>query len=240
MNPYTRVEIIDRAGWRKESRLQKSIIYVGNDSRNDVVLDREGSRGVAARHAQLLSLPEGYRLINLGDTDILLGSSGEESLAPHTSVDIASGEQVRIGDFTLIFGGSKSISNRTADTSTSEAIGLSLFLSQTELAPNCQLDGSVTVCNLGDKPGVQFKVEVEGLESNCYEIGPGPILYPNAEKEVFFCLHHPKGPKPVTGEHRINIRATAPEAYPGQSVVVSQVLNILPFYSHKLRLVVPD
>jgi hypothetical protein len=80
-------------------------------------------------------------------------------------------------------------------------------------------------------------MELEGWPSDQYDIGPGPILYPNAEKEVFFRLRHPRGPDLPAGKHRICVRALAPQAYPDQSVEVSQEIEVLPFYSHTLRLV---
>jgi len=117
------------------------------------------------------------------------------------------------------------------------SIGLSLGLPEAQLFPDRLLEGRVTVCNRGSKPGVQFKLQVEGLDPDCYEIGAGPILFPGAEKDVSFCLMHPRRSRPVAGEHRFIIRATAAEAYPGESAVVSQVIRIMPFYSHKLRVV---
>ena len=240
MNSIHKIEITDKDGWRKEFRLSNNIIHIGTDPRNDIVLDREGSDGIAAQHAQLIALPEGFRLINLAEVDVLLGPSGDRSVSPHASAELADGEQIIIGDFTLVLGSGGVGSLAIADAIVSDAIGLSLLLSQTELHPDHPLDGSVMVHNRGNQPGAQFKLEVEGLEPDNYDIGPGPILYPNAEKEVLFRLYHPRRPAPPAGEHRVSFRATAPEAYPGQSAVVAQTLNVLPFYEHQLHLLGPD
>jgi hypothetical protein len=66
-------------------------------------------------------------------------------------------------------------------------------------------------------------------------MGPGPILFPNAEKEVFLRLHHSRKPSPAAGVQRISISATAPVAYPGQRAEASSELQIAPFYAQELR-----
>lgn len=267
MDRGNKVEITDRDGWRKELPLQKNLIHIGSEPRNDIVLELWRGSGVAPRHLQLISIQgdgQRYRAINLGDTDILLGESGDTVLSPRTSVDIADGAHLKLGDFTLVFHlsglGRKGVGqpivaheeHAAAETvvrgafpsmpeeAISDVIGLKLILPQAPLDPECPLEGSVVVHNLGNKPGVQFKLEVEGLEPDCYEMGPGPILFPNVEKAVFLRLYHPRGPHPASGDHPIRIRATAPEAYPGESATVSREIQILPFYNHTLRLMTVD
>jgi hypothetical protein len=251
------VEVVDRDGWRKAFPLEKHIVHIGSDPRNDIVLDGRRGAGVAARHLQLIALPAnpGYRLVNLGDGDILLGESGERVLAPRSATDIADGAYLRVGDFTLHFCcGEGTPAGKAAavvvgdarppgamgTAASSQVIGLRLVLPQTQLKPGQPIDGAVVVGNLGDKPGVQFKLAVEGLHPDCYEIGAGPLLFPNAEKETFFRLSHPQSPCMSAGDHRFSIRATAPGAYPGESAVISQTIHMAPFYHHSLRLVIED
>jgi hypothetical protein len=66
---------------------------------------------------------------------------------------------------------------------------------------------------------------------------PGPILFPNAEAELALRLHHPRSPEMIAGSHRITIRATAPLAYPNEFAEVTRVIEIVPYFSHKLRLI---
>jgi hypothetical protein len=94
----------------------------------------------------------------------------------------------------------------------------------------------VLVRNLGTESGVQFQLELEGMDEASYEMGPGPILFPSAEKEVFLRLYHPRKPHPPAGAHRIRIRASAPDAYPGQSAVEFRDVEVLPYHHHTLRL----
>jgi hypothetical protein len=105
------------------------------------------------------------------------------------------------------------------------------------LHPEKPLQGIVTVHNRGNMPGVQFRLEIEGLEADAYEIGPGPVLFPNVEKGVALTVHHPHRPEPRAGTHSIQIQATAPEAYPGERASIHQELEILPYYSHTVRMV---
>jgi hypothetical protein len=251
------VEVVDRDGWRKAFPLEKHIVHIGSDPRNDIVLDGRRGAGVAPRHLQLIALPAspGYRLVNLSDGDILLGESGERVLAPRSATDIADGACLRVGDFALHFCcGEAAAAGEAAATvvgdarppgpmgaeASSQVIGLRLVLPQTQLKPGQPIDGAVIVRNLGDQPGVQFKLAVEGLHPDCYEIGAGPLLFPNAEKETFFRLSHPRSPCMLAGDYRFSIRATAPGAYPGESAVISQTIQMTPFYHHSLRLVVED
>jgi hypothetical protein len=262
MDRGNRIEITDKNGWQRELPLEKNLIHIGSEPRNDIVLELGRGSGVAPRHLQLVSVQgdrQRYRAINLGDTDILFGDAGDAVLSPRSSADIVDGARLKLGDFTLVFHlgrlGREGVRQpvvpswahaaaetavQTFEQETSAAIGLRLILPGAPLDPERPLEGSVVVHNLGNKPGVQFKLEVEGLEPDCYEMGPGPILFPNVEKAVFLRLYHPRGPRPVAGDHTIRIRATAPEAYPGESTTVSRGIQILPFYNHALRLMTVD
>jgi hypothetical protein len=256
MNQHGKLEVTDGDGWRTEFWLNKHIVHVGSDPGNDVVLSLGRGAGVAPWHVQLIALPADsrYRLVNLGEVDVSLGAAGDRPLAPRSSVEIADGEYIRLGDFVLVlrcgeFAGLASPAGVAGEgggpqvvgaESGSQVIGLRLSLPRTNLVPNYPVDGSVVVRNLGEKPGVQFTLVVEGLDPDCYEVGAGPLLFPNAEKEVFLRLYHPQRSIPLAGEHRLSVRVTAPEAYPGECAAVSQVVRILPFYKHKLRLVTTE
>jgi hypothetical protein len=253
------VEVVDKEGWRRVYPLQKAIVHIGAGPGNDIVLDSARGGGVAARHIQLIARAgggQGYRLVNMGDTDILLGASGDRRITPRSFIDLGDGEQVRLGDFTLVFAGGMFAGgaslgpalgsastgaggNPVTATGASGGIGLSLSMPRVQLAPHQSLDGSIMVRNMGDKAGAQFKLEIEGLEPDWFEIGPGPILFPGAAKEVSLRLFHPGRPAPAAGDYRFVVRATAPSAYPGESATAVQVIQILPFYSHTLRVIPP-
>jgi hypothetical protein len=234
------VEVVDRDGWRKEFPLAKAIVSIGSDPRNDVVLERSRGGGVSPRHLQLIATGGGYRLINMGDVEVRLGPAQDRAVAPRAFVEIGGSEKVQVGEFSLtVYGGGAQPAARggaPGRDSKSDAIGLSLTLAGTKLAVGQPLDGAVTVRNQGAIPGVQFTLEPEGLDPECVEIGPAPILFPNAEQQVFFRLRHPQAPRPLAGEFRFRIRASAPSAYPGESTTAAAVIEVEPFYSHELRL----
>jgi hypothetical protein len=251
MAQFGKIDVADRDGWRREHPLQKNIIHVGSDPRNDIVLDASHGSGVSPRHLQLIAVEgHGFRMVNIGNSDVAVGAVGERAVPPLGVLDIGSGERVKVGDFILTFhggsgGASPSMSTGAATATgtterTSGNIGLSVSFPNTQLSPNRPIDGVVIVRNLGDKTGAQFKIDIEGLEPEFYEIGPGPILFPGAEKAVSLRVHHPRKPDPSAGDHRIRIRATAPTAYPNDSATVTQLIRILPFHSHKMRLVIPE
>ncbi len=245
MSQFSKLEVIDKDGWRNEFRLEKTIVHIGSDPRNDIVLERGRGGNVAPLHAQLIlsasqrapaGKASGCQLVNLGDTDIRLGLSADQTLPPRAVISLTHGAAFKLGEFTLIFHGDESPSDVL--TSSDQRVGLSISLPRSQLEPNRTLDGVITVRNLGDRGGVQIELDLEGLEPDCYDLEPGPILSSGAEREVFFRLHH-RGHKPPAGDCPITIRATAPHAYPGDEVIVSQVVQVLPFYRHKLHLVPP-
>jgi hypothetical protein len=276
MGPSNVLEVTDRDGWRKEFPLQKPLLHVGSDAKNDIVLEARRGGGVAPRHLQLIAIPgsaAGYRAINLSDRDVATGESGNRLFLPRSAMDIADGDCLRLGDFTLVFRLSAAgaavpmpvaraapvptpvgIVSEQASTqpvaarepeaagveTSSTHIGLKLSLPQVAVEPEQPLEGMITVRNLGNEPGVQFRLEVEGLDPDWYEIGPGPILFPNVEKGVYFRLRHPQGPGLAAGRHQIQIHASAPDAYPGERVSVSREIDIQPYYRHTLALAAVD
>lgn len=172
-------------------------------------------------------------------------------MAPRSFASIADGETLRLGDFRLVFraedqlqpmsAGNGSYARATAaaapaQQSSSGAIGLRLSLPSGQISADYPLSGSVIVSNQGGKPGVQFRLDVEGFGAESYELGPGPLLFPGAEKAVPLRLTHTRVSRPAAGAHVLTVRATAPDAYPGDFATVSQEIIVLPFYAHTIRL----
>jgi hypothetical protein len=126
------------------------------------------------------------------------------------------------------------------DVPIGDNIGLRMNLAQTLLSVDAPLEGSVVVRNAGNRPGAQFRLEIVGLEPDAYEIGPGPILFPNAEREVGFRLKHSGKTSPRAGDLRLIVRATAPDAYPGQVAVATQTIQVAPVYKHAVKMTALD
>jgi hypothetical protein len=247
MAQESRIEIINRFGWRKDFVVDKPIIQIGRDARNDLVLDDGFESGIAPRHAQLLPSSvnrQGLRLVNLSEKDILVyaqGGKGElnaalaqppsATIAPRSSGEIGSGDLLKMGDFSLIFQGGASYS---------EVVRLSVDMPSKALTLDRPLTGTLNLHHVGNKAAVQFKIELEGLDPDSYELGPGPVLFPNAEKQVNFRLMHPKRAYPPAGTHQITFHVTAPDAYPGERATVSTDIEVAPIYRHKMRVMVSD
>jgi hypothetical protein len=238
------IEVVDKDGWSKSFGLvqDKKIILIGSDSKNDIVLEPHRGSGVAPRHLQLIlsAMPDSkYRLINLANADVSVGEVNPKPLVPHSYTNIAAGEQVRVGDFSVIFHLGSSL-GMTAEGGNerygAKAVGLRVSLMEAQLTRYQPLEGAITVRNQGDEAGVQFKLELEGLPPDSYEMEPGPILFAGAEKDVLLHVYPSKRSKLRAGEHQFAIHATAPEAYPGEGVTSVHVIQVLPFYQHSLRL----
>jgi len=247
MAQESRIEVINKFGWRKDFVVDKPLIQIGRDARNDLVLDDGFENGIAPRHAQLLPSSvnrQGLRLINLSDKDITIYAQGSKSdlsmfltqpasttITPRSSGEIASGDLVRLGEFWLIFQGGASYS---------EVVKLAIDMPGKVLTLDRPLTGVLNLHHVGNKAAVQFKIELEGLEPDSYEIGPGPVLFPNAEKQVNFRLVHPKRAYPPAGAHTITFHVTAPDAYPDERATVSAEIEVAPVYRHKMRVMVMD
>lgn len=232
------LEIIDREGWRKEFPLQGRIAHVGSGDGNTIVLASSRGSGVSPRHLQFI-FPEGggCRLVNLGESDVRMDGEGGAPLPPHLTRRVIDGQRLTVGDFTLVvhLAATEGAASAPAPV-TSRSIDLRMALPETRLTPTQPIEGAVIVRNAGDQPGVQFRLTLEGLPSACYELGPAPLLFPNAEKSIALRLSHPHGPTLRAGEHRFTVRATAPTAYPDEQAEVAQRIEVAPFYAHALEL----
>ncbi|NLF00716.1 MAG: FHA domain-containing protein [Anaerolineales bacterium] len=174
----------------------------------------------------------------LGEFTLLLGGSDDEHTQSSQSVSSARSGPSAPGAARVASQGPSSVPALTASEQVSSSrIGVRLALSDVRLSPDRPIGGTVTVQNRGEGTGVQFRLQIEGLDPGCFDIGPGPILFPNAERDVPLTIRHPRGPQPPAGRQEIRIRVTAPEQYPGEQTVVSQGVEILPFWHHELRLI---
>src|SRR5258708_19879351 len=127
------IEVTDKAGWTKEFSLQKTIAYIGADPRNDIVLDPDRGTGVSPRHLQLITVANGFRLINMGDSEVRLGANAERVGAPRAFLEVTGGDRVQVGGFILsIQSGASagSLSGPGADGN-SKSITLPIRLAQT-------------------------------------------------------------------------------------------------------------
>jgi hypothetical protein len=230
------LEVIDRDGWRKEFPLSGHIAHVGCASGNTVVLDSSRGGGVSPRHLQFILLEEGgCRLVNLGESEVVLMGADADMLAPHLTRRVGDAQRLKVGDFTLILHLEGEVGPVPQPLS-SRSIGLRIALPDTRLTPERPIEGAVVVRNEGEQPGVQFRLTLDGLPPACYELGPAPLLFPNAEKSIALRLSHPHGPTLRAGEHRFTVRATAPTAYPDEQAEVAQRIEVAPFYAHALEL----
>jgi len=227
-----RVEVTDRDGWRKEYPLNQAIFHIGSDPRNDIVLEGGRGAGIEARHAQLIAISgsRSYRLVNLSQLPIRM-ENGARMLPPRGATDIYDRDMVQIGEHIFRF---------VLREGSSNSISVSLRFSETTLAVDAPLEGVITVQNLGTVPGAQFKLSVEGLTPEWYALGPGPILFPGAQKDVLIHLRHMRQPSIPAGPRPVTVRAVAPDAYPGESAAATQSVQIAAYYDHAIRLTLAD
>lgn len=99
-----RIEIQDRDGWHKTFVIQKAITHVGSEARNDIVLETWRGMGVSSRHVQIISMGAAYRVVNIGDREIVVApdpNSAGTPIAPLATAELRDGALIQIGDFRL-------------------------------------------------------------------------------------------------------------------------------------------
>ncbi len=255
METGNHIEVTDKDGWRKDFLCQKRLVYIGSDPRNDIILSPLRGVGVAPRHLQLI-IPIGTgapcSIVNLSQAAIPIGAAGDRQLEASSAMEIVDGAMLCLGDFTLVIhlqslaapsatenAPHESVS-RAVVGPTSASIGLRISLPQQTLNTDAPIEGVMVVSNLGNKPGVQFNLALDGLPPECCEISSAPILFPGAEKGVTFRIFHPRQSGYQAGPHTLCFTATAEEAYPGEGVTVSREIRIAPYFNHSLRLLSID
>lgn len=181
-------------------------------------------------------------LVKIGDFALVFTGLSGSSAAPFAAVvptvtSATMGAAGAASASTVAAGISRAPGPPPADVTTAAAsIGLRLSIPSDPLGMDRPLEGAIVVKNQGARPGAQFKLQVEGIDPALYDIGPGPILFPNAEKEVVLRINHPRKSSPPAGDCPIIVRASAPDAYPGEMASVTHVLTIMPYFSHKMTL----
>ncbi|MCB9076090.1 MAG: hypothetical protein H6631_00700 [Anaerolineaceae bacterium] len=244
------LEIIDKEGWQREQPLEKRIVFIGSHPSNDIYLAGDRGAGVAAKHVQLILNQTGYKLVNISDGNVIVNTPEVKLIPPHGAMTLIDGYSIRLGDFTLSLrlGRTSRLSvDQTSvgppivgDATVSKKIDLQVVLPRTRLAPHKRLNGIIVVRNLGEVSGVKIDLELRGVDPSCYHVDSGPLLSSGAEQRVHFYIQH-LGHLPPAGPLTIEVEASAPKSYPmSLPVIDSQLIEVLPFFSHSLTLRDPD
>ncbi len=141
---------------------------------------------------------------------------------------MADGDSIDLAGYRLVYHGG---------VLTSAAIEARLELASRRLVTDRPLDGVLYIRNSGAQPGVQFSVEVQGIDSRCVSIGSGPMLYPGVERGLPFSLVHPRNASLPAGPNLLTFVATAPIGYPGESATASEMITVEPWFDHTVRVV---
>lgn len=230
---YGSIQVQDRYGWTKTFRLEKALVMVGSAPVNDIVLPSEHGDGVLPVHLQLFhpqpDLVE-VRAVNLTNSVIPLtrvNPSAAAGISANAYQNLESGDALQVGQFTLAL--SLQSGEGFSRSERSEHLGLKLELPTPILRAEKQLEGLLTINNFGLQKRCQFEIDLEGLPSDCYQIDPAPLLYPNGEEQLRIRFFH-RGTRPGAGTGPVTLRMTAAGAYPTEEVVLSFNLEVAPVY----------
>jgi hypothetical protein len=226
------IVIIDKNGWSKTEKIQKSITKVGSFSGNEIHLE---SKSIAPVHLQLIYSPElssNCKLTNLS-SDVLVRTQLEEYLvSAYQTMDISDGDEVELGGYRLI----PKLPYQAGYVQTASLIDARLSFQDAVVRPGLVTTGQLTIMNLGDQSDCQFKVSLRGLPEDCYHIDPVPLMFPGAEEEVQVQLVQQKH-YPQAGAYDLYFTITAPKHYPGEELVVKQEIYVSPVYEHKVEII---
>jgi hypothetical protein len=236
MQYFGGIQVINKYGFSKIFDVQKAIILIGSDTSNDIVLSADQGAGVAPMHLQIIFPLQGFplcRVVNLApyNAQVVTGPSKGMILKSHTMHELKHDDCISLGEFSLTL---KIWENRSVTVEErSPSLGLKLQLPSTELLTGKNISGLLTLTNFGNASRCQFKIDIEGVKKDCFQLGPAPFLFPGASEELPIQFIH-QGARPLAGRQVIIISATASQTYPTEVVQLQVELNVEPVYQFQL------
>ena len=232
--------LTDERGWQKPFQLNEGVYWIG--SADKVQIQLPVMKDISPYHLQVVNAhnSQSVRLINLSRGSIVVQKGAESTLfAPGGIMDVFGPEIFRLGPYTLHFQLQKQNESQPATAEGKQkVIGLRLVLPDVVLRPNIPLVGVLSLQNLGNQ-ACQFRVEIDGIPEQCYEITPPPLIFAGGEENTEIRFFH-KMVAPPAGQQKITLRVSAPEVYPGEVASVQQVLKVMPYYAQSLSLLKPE
>jgi hypothetical protein len=92
--------------------------------------------------------------------------------------------------------------------------------------------GVLTLKNAGEHSACQFRVDIEGLPADCFQIDPIPLMYSGAQEEVRIRIFH-RILYPPAGLQTIVLKISAPESYSGEELIIRQDIYVTPVFSRR-------
>ncbi len=223
------LKITSVQGKMKTEVLNKHIVRIGSDVLNDVCLQ---GGDIQPFHLQILSESgeDGVtRVVNLTDQPVGITLNRESYwLNPYASAELSHEDEIELGDYAMVV----NLPIKDGLVRNSKYFEAALAFPSETLPTDSILEGHLTIRNLGQK-GAQFKVDVEGLPENCFQIDEVPLLYPSAVEDVNFRVIH-QGVVPQAGYVTFYVSITSPDHYPDEQVVLQYNIYIAPQYRQKL------
>ena len=227
------IKVTNPKGKTRTEIFEKAIIRIGENKANDICLS---TNDISQFHLQVLNFGDGEnknRIVNLTDTPVAITLNQEAFwLGAYAFSEINNGDEVELGEYTLQF----NLPIKGGQVRTSPNFKASLEFPTNVLPPETMLEGVLTLHNTGGKAGCQFKIEVEGLPEECFQIDPLPLLYPSAVEKVSFRLFH-QGVAPTVGYQTFFITLSSPDKYPDHEVVLQHNIYISPYYKQQIEII---
>ncbi|MCB2179914.1 FHA domain-containing protein [bacterium] len=227
------IKVTNPKGKTRTEVFDKAIIRIGTDESNDICLS---SKDILPFHLQTLNFKNGEqknRVVNLTDLSVAITLNQEAYwLGPYAYSEINNGDEVELGDFKLQF----NLPIKGGQVRTSPHFKASLEFPTNVLPSETMLEGILTLHNTGEKAGCQFKIDVEGLPEDCYQIDSIPLLYPSAVENIPFRLFH-QGTAPKVGYQTFFVKLSSPDKYPDHEVVIQHNIYISPYFKQTLEII---
>lgn len=223
--------IVEKSGWSKSLKIDRAVIRVGSASSNDIQLQ---SPEIAAVHIQIFnpSVTDSYcKVVNLAHEIAVKVSRDIHKLPSFASVNVRDGDEILLDGYSITF----RLPQSTNVLKPARKIQGNLCLTEAFLRPEHATTGVLTIMNAGEQSGCQFKVEVQGLPADCYQIDPIPLMYQGAQEDVRVQFFH-RTHYPSAGLQTILIKLSSPESYPGEELLIRQEIYVAPVFRQVLEL----
>jgi hypothetical protein len=224
--------VVNPGGIEKQIVLDRAIYNVGSAPSNHIQLP---SFQVAPLHMQILASPElptGCRVVNLAGELMVRRNQNEQPLVNYRRFDLWDGDEIRLGDFRLIYQSPL----KSAVIQSTSSFQASLLFPEPILHPASGIDGLLKLLNKGGAEACHFQVKVSGIPEECFLAPPIPFLNPGVQQELGVRLIH-RTVTPLAGYQTVGFHITAPEEYPGETLVIEQGIYVMPVFQHSLDIV---
>ena len=223
--------IVEKSGWSKSIKTDRAVTRVGSAPSNDIQLQSSKIASVQLQILHSTDTDSRCKVVNLAH-EITAKISGEiRRLSTCAVVDVHDGDEILLDNYSIAF----RLPLSANVMQSARMIQATLSFADAVLRPKFATTGVLTIKNAGEHSACQFRVDIEGLPTDCFQIDPIPLMYSGAQEEVLVRIFH-RILYPSAGRQTIVLKVSAPESYPGEELMIRQDIYVTPVFKQALEL----